>query len=51
MTDDAAHPATGPAPLISVLLPVHNGGAFLAEALDSVLSQTLGDLEVIAVEN
>ena len=48
---DGAHPPTEPAPLVSVLLPVHNGGAFLAEALDSVLSQTLGDLEVIAVEN
>jgi glycosyltransferase involved in cell wall biosynthesis len=42
---DGAHPPTGPAPLVSVLLPVHNGGAFLAEALDSVPSQTLGDLE------
>ena len=39
------------APLVSVLLPVHNGGRFLAEALDSVLGQTLADLEVIAVEN
>ncbi|MEZ5381287.1 MAG: glycosyltransferase [Microthrixaceae bacterium] len=40
-----------PAPLVSVLLPVHNGGPFLSQALESVLGQTLNDLEVIAVEN
>jgi len=38
-------------PTVSVLLPVRDGQAHLREALDSVLSQTLPDLEVIAVDD
>jgi len=38
-------------PLVSVLLPVHNGEPFLCEALDSVLEQTLGDFECIVVDD
>jgi glycosyltransferase involved in cell wall biosynthesis len=38
-------------PLVSVLLPVRNGGAFLAGALDSVLTQGLRDLELVAVDD
>lgn len=37
--------------LVSVLLPVHNGGRFLDEALRSVLGQTHRRLEVIAVDD
>ena len=31
-------------PLVSVLMPVYNTEATLAEALDSLQAQTLGDL-------
>lgn len=38
-------------PLVSVLVPVHNGGRYLAEALDSVLAQTYTRWELILVDN
>lgn len=38
-------------PKISVIIPVYNASAFLAEALDSVLAQTLTNLEVICVND
>ena len=38
-------------PVVSVLMPVYNGAAFLDEALDSVLGQTLSDLELIVVND
>ncbi|HZL37731.1 MAG TPA: glycosyltransferase [Tepidisphaeraceae bacterium] len=38
-------------PAISVVMPVYNSGAYLVEALDSVLAQTLGDFELIAVDD
>jgi glycosyltransferase involved in cell wall biosynthesis len=38
-------------PLISVIMPVYNGAAFLAEAVDSVLSQSHEHLELIAVDD
>ncbi len=34
-------------PLVSVLIPVFNGEAFLAECLESVLAQDFGDYEVV----
>lgn len=37
-------------PLISVVIPAFNYGHFVAGAVDSVLSQTFDDLEVIVVE-
>jgi CDP-glycerol glycerophosphotransferase len=38
-------------PLISVIIPVHNVEPYLGECLDSVLGQSFGDIEVIAVES
>jgi len=38
-------------PTVSVVLPVWNGERFLAEAVDSVLSQTLEDIELLLVDD
>lgn len=38
-------------PVVSVIIPVHNGDAYLRECLDSVLAQTLDALEVIVVDD
>jgi CDP-glycerol glycerophosphotransferase len=38
------------APLISVVIPVHNAADYLQECLDSVLGQPMRDVEVIAVD-
>jgi glycosyltransferase involved in cell wall biosynthesis len=38
-------------PLVSVLLAAHNDARFLREALDSVLQQTVDDLELIVVDD
>jgi CDP-glycerol glycerophosphotransferase len=38
-------------PLISVIIPVHDVEPYLGECLDSVLGQSFGDIEVIAVES
>ena len=40
-----------PVPLVSVLLAVHDDKRFLREAVDSVLGQTLTDLELILVDD
>src|SRR5207247_1915670 len=40
-----------PVPLVSVLLAVHDDARFLREAIDSVLGQTLDDLELIVVDD
>ncbi len=39
------------APAISVVMPVHNGQAFLDEAIRSIRAQTLGDFEFIIVDD
>lgn len=39
------------APLVSIGLPVYNGERFLPQALDSLLGQTLTDLELIISDN
>jgi glycosyltransferase involved in cell wall biosynthesis len=39
------------APLVSIGLPVYNGESFLAQALDSLLGQTLTDLELLISDN
>jgi glycosyltransferase involved in cell wall biosynthesis len=38
-------------PVVSVLMPIHNGGRYFPEAIDSVLGQTRGDFEVLAVND
>ena len=38
-------------PIISCIVPVYNGEAFLSEALDSILGQTYQKLEVIVVDD
>jgi len=38
-------------PLVSVVLPVFNGEAFLREAIESVLAQTWSPVELIAVDD
>lgn len=42
---------TGPLPVVSVVMPVHNGEAYLREALQSVLGQTFGRLQLIVVDD
>jgi glycosyltransferase involved in cell wall biosynthesis len=39
------------APLVSVVLPVHNGGDWLRESVESILAQSLRDLELILVDD
>lgn len=38
-------------PTVSVVLPVHNGAAFLKEAVDSILQQTAPDFELILIDD
>ena len=40
-----------PSPLISVLMPVYNAERYLAQAVASVLAQTLGDFEFIIIND
>ena|SRR5688572_4422751 len=39
------------APAVSVVMPVHDGERFLREAVESVLAQTLADVELVAVDD
>jgi glycosyltransferase involved in cell wall biosynthesis len=38
-------------PAVSVLLAVHNGAPWVSEAVESVLAQTLGEVELIVVDD
>ena len=38
-------------PTISVVMPVYNAAAYLAEAVESVLAQSFGDFEFIVVND
>lgn len=38
-------------PKISVIMPVYNGERYLKEAIDSILSQTYGDFELIIIDD
>jgi glycosyltransferase involved in cell wall biosynthesis len=38
-------------PLVSVCIPIYNGAAFIAETVESVLTQTFADFELIVLDN
>lgn len=38
-------------PLVSVILPVHNGGDYIGAAIESILSQTYGNFELIIIND
>jgi glycosyltransferase involved in cell wall biosynthesis len=40
-----------PDPTVSVLMPVYNAEAYLAEAIDSVLNQSFADFEFLALDD
>src|SRR5688500_7929269 len=44
-------PSSGAAPRVSVVVPCYDQGQFLDEAVDSVLAQTFGDLEILVVDD
>jgi glycosyltransferase involved in cell wall biosynthesis len=39
------------APMISVLLPVHNAARYVAGSIESILGQTLGDFELLILDD
>ncbi len=44
-------PASFQAPLVSVVLPVYNGGAYFAESIQSILTQTYTNIELIVIDD
>jgi len=38
-------------PAVSVIIPIYNGEAYLRECLDSVMAQTLGDIQIICIND
>jgi glycosyltransferase involved in cell wall biosynthesis len=38
-------------PLVSIVIPVYNGSNYLSEAIDSALSQTYKNIEIIVVND
>lgn len=38
-------------PKISVIIPVHNTGKYLSDCLDSMISQTMSDIEIICIDD
>ena len=38
-------------PLVSVLMPAHNSGAFISAAVDSILGQTFKDFELLVLDD
>ena len=38
-------------PLVSVIVPIYNTAEYLEECLDSLINQTLEDIEIICVED
>ncbi|MFC2249756.1 glycosyltransferase [Labrys portucalensis] len=50
-TSAAMAPAPAARPLVSVVMPVHNRVRYCAEAIDSILSQTLADFELVIVDD
>ncbi len=50
-TGVAGYPTQGPAPKVSVGLPVYNGEEYLAGSLESLLAQTFTDFEIVISDN
>lgn len=44
-------PQSSDPPLVSVLMPAYNAARYVGEAIDSVLSQTLSDFELLAIDD
>ena len=44
-------PASGGTPFVSVIIPVYNVEMYLAECLDSVINQTLQNIEIVCVND
>lgn len=42
---------TGTQPKVSVIIPVYNGEEFISECMDSVINQTLKDIEIFVVDD
>ncbi|MEP4192202.1 MAG: glycosyltransferase, partial [Sneathiella sp.] len=42
---------TTEAPEVTIGMPVYNAGAYLAEALESLLSQSFADFEIVVSDN
>ena len=38
-------------PLVTVLMPVHNGAAYLSEAIESIIRQSLRDFELLIIDD
>ncbi len=38
-------------PLVTVIVPVHNGGEFLVNCLSNIVNQTLSEIEIICVDD
>ena len=53
MADDSIGTLAGDSrsPLITVVLPVYNGEKYLSEAIDSILTQTFADFELITIND
>ncbi|MBA4747673.1 MAG: glycosyltransferase family 2 protein [Sphingopyxis sp.] len=45
------NPDVSPVPRVSLVLPVHNGAAYLGDALASIAAQSLADYELICVDD
>lgn len=51
LTSKAEMETKGPSPLVSVVMPNHNKARFIGAAIESVLGQTMGNLELIIVDD
>jgi len=50
-SSETGAPSHRPGPRVSVIIPFHNAAATLAEAMDSVLAQTVPDWEAVLIDD